>query len=89
MAQPSIPTWVATVIDGVIALAIVAAATTLLALERIDAQTALALFGVAVVLVGGSAKALLALHVPAPAQAVVDVQPAATATLTPAPPPPL
>lgn len=56
----------AVLVDGVLALAIVAAATLTLVLDKIDAQTALALFGVAVALIGGSAKALLALHVPTP-----------------------
>lgn len=64
-------------IDGLIALAIISAAATLLALHDVSESTAIALFGVAVTLIGGSAKALLALHVPTPAR------PAATA---PAPP---
>lgn len=59
-------TTLATVIDGVLALAIVAAGTVLLALHDVDGTTALALFGVAVTLVGGSAKAVLALRVPPP-----------------------
>lgn len=69
-------------IDGVIALAIIAAATVLLVLDKISAQTSLGLLGVAVVLVGGSAKALLALHVPAPFQAGA-APPAAPATVAP------
>ena len=58
-------TW-AVIVDGVIALALIAATTVLLALHDLSETTALALFGVAVTLIGGSAKALLALKVPAP-----------------------
>lgn len=72
---------VGVLIDGVLAIAIVAAATVLLALGKIDAQTAIALFGTAVVLVGGSAKALLALHVPTATRPAVSPAPA-----LPAPP---
>lgn len=74
-------TTLATIVDGVIALAIVAAATVLLALHDLSEPTALALFGVGITLVGGSAKALLALRVPAPAQ------PVAQPVVQPAPPP--
>jgi hypothetical protein len=63
-------TTLATIVDGVIALAIVASATILLALHDLSESTAISLIGVGVVLVGGSAKALLALKVPAPAQPV-------------------
>lgn len=59
-------TTLATIIDGLIALALIAATTVLLALHDLSETTALALFGVAVTLIGGSAKALLALKVPAP-----------------------
>jgi hypothetical protein len=69
------------IVDGVIALAIVAAATVLLALHDLSESTAISLISVGVVLVGGSAKALLALKVPAPAQ------PAAQPVVQPAPPP--
>lgn len=78
----------ATVIDGAVALAIIASSTVLIALDKIDAPTALSLMGVAVVLVGGSAKALLALHVPAPTQAVsppAAPAPAQPAAVAPAP----
>lgn len=68
-------TRLAVVIDGILALAIVAAATVLLALHDISESTALALFGVSVTLIGGSAKALLALKVPAPTQPVVQQVP--------------
>ena len=58
----------ASIIDGVIALALIAATTVLLALHDLSETTSLALYGVAITLVGGSAKALLALRVPAPSQ---------------------
>lgn len=66
-----------TLVDGVVALAIIASATVLLALHDLSEPTAIALYGVAVTLIGGSAKALLALHIPAPART----------TSPPAPPP--
>lgn len=68
-------TTLATIVDGVIALAIVTAATVLLALHDLSESTAITLIGVGVVLVGGSAKALLALKVPAPAQTVAAPPP--------------
>lgn len=70
-------TTLATIIDGIVALTIIAAATTLLALHDLSENTAIALFGVAVVQIGGSAKALLALHVPAPAAPPAPPPPAA------------
>lgn len=70
-------TTLATIVDGVIALAIVASATVLLALHDLSESTAITLIGVGVVLVGGSAKTLLALKVPAPTQAVVAPAPPA------------
>ena len=79
---------VASIVDGVIALSIVAATTVLLALHDVSESTAIALFGVAVTLVGGSAKALLALHVPAPAQVVEPQVVPSTAAPPPAPAPP-
>lgn len=54
-----------TLIHGVVALAIVAAATVLLTLHDVDSTTALALFGAALALVGGTTSTLLALKVPA------------------------
>lgn len=54
-----------TITHGVIALTITAAATVLLALHDIDATTALALYGAAIALVGGTTSTLLALRVPA------------------------
>lgn len=73
-------TTLATIIDGMIALAIVVAVTVLLALHDLSETTAIALYGVAVTLVGGSAKSLLALKIPAPTQ---HVSPPVTATPTP------
>lgn len=55
-----------TVTHGAVSLAISTAATVLLALHDIDATTALALFGAAIALVGGTTSTLLALRVPAP-----------------------
>lgn len=72
-------TTLATVVDGIIAVALIAAATVLLALHDLSESTSLAIYGVAITLVGGSAKALLALRVPAPAQPVAAVPPAAVA----------
>lgn len=57
-------TTLATVIHGVIGLAIVASATTLLALHDIDSTTAMALYAAAVGLIGASANTALALKVP-------------------------
>jgi ABC-type nickel/cobalt efflux system permease component RcnA len=57
-------TTLATIVHGVMALAIVAAATTLLALGSMDSTTAMALFGAAIGLIGGSAGIALALKVP-------------------------
>lgn len=74
-------TTLATVVDGAIAFAVIVASTVLLALHDLSEPTALALFGVGITLVGGSAKALLALKVPAPAQ------PVAAPVVQPAPPP--
>jgi hypothetical protein len=57
-------TTLATIIHGVMGIAIVAAATTLLALNDLDTTTAMALFAGAIGLVGGSAATALALKVP-------------------------
>lgn len=78
-------TTLATIIDGVIALALIAAATILLALHDLSESTALAVYGVGVTLIGGSAKALLALRVPSPAQPVA-VSPAQMVAVQPPPP---
>jgi hypothetical protein len=63
------------VVDGVVAVAIIAAASTLCALGKIDGQTTIAVIGVAVTLIGGSAKALVALYAPSPS--LPPVRPAA------------
>jgi hypothetical protein len=57
-------TTLVTVIHGVVAVAIVVAATVLLALHDVDSTTALALFGASLALVGGATNTLLALRVP-------------------------
>jgi hypothetical protein len=58
-------TTLSVIVDAVIAVSVIASVTVLLALHDLSESTAIALFGVAVTLVGGSAKALLALKVPA------------------------
>lgn len=60
------PTTLVTLIHGAVALAIVAAATVLLALHDVDSTTALALYGASLALVGGTTNTLLALRVPTP-----------------------
>ncbi len=52
------------IIHGVIALAIIAAVTVLLALHDLSESTALALYGVGIALVGGSTNAALAAKIP-------------------------
>ena len=61
-----------TVIHGSVALAIVAAATVLLALHDVDSTTALALYGAAIALVGGTTSTLLALRVPTASESQVQ-----------------
>ena len=53
-----------TVIHGVVAVAIIAAATTLLALDKIDGTTAMTLYTAALAAVGAGTSTLLALKVP-------------------------
>lgn len=74
----------AVVVDALIALAVIGAATALLALGKIDATTGISLFGVSVTLIGGSAKSLLALRVPAPAAPRPAAAPAASPLSPPA-----
>lgn len=61
-------TTLVTLIHGVVAVAIVTAATVLLALHDLDSTTALALYGAGIALVGGTTNTLLALKVPARSQ---------------------
>lgn len=61
-------TTLVTIIHGAVAIAIVAAATVLLALHDLTEPTALALYGAALALVGGTTNTMLALRVPAPTQ---------------------
>lgn len=69
-------TTLVTLIHGIVAVAIVAAATVLLALHDVDSTTALALYGAALALVGGTTNTLLALRVPtAPPQPPQPPQP--------------
>lgn len=59
-------TTLATIIHGAIGLVLVAAATVLLALGKLDSTTAMALYAAAIGLVGASANTALALKVPPP-----------------------
>lgn len=59
-------TTLVTIIHGAVSLAIIAAATVLLCLHDVDSTTALALYGAALALVGGTTNTLLALRVPSP-----------------------
>ena len=61
-------TTLATITHGVIGICLVAAATVLLALGKIDSTTAMALYAGAIGLVGGSASTALALKVPTQSQ---------------------
>lgn len=54
-----------TITHGIVSVALVTAATVLLALHDIDGTTALALYGAGIALVGGTTSTLLALRVPA------------------------
>lgn len=56
-----------TIIHGIVALAIIAAATVLLALGDIDGETAMALYTAALAAVGAGTSTALALKVPTPA----------------------
>jgi hypothetical protein len=53
-----------TIIHGVVALAIISAATVLLSLHDIDSTTAMALFTAGLAVVGGTTSTALALKVP-------------------------
>lgn len=57
-------TTLVTVIHGVVAVAIIAAATTLLALDKIDGTTAMALYTASLAAVGAGTSTALALKVP-------------------------
>lgn len=59
-------TTIATLTHAAIGLALVVSATVLLALNDLDATTAMALYAGAVGLIGGSANTALALKVPTP-----------------------
>ena len=59
-------TTIATVVHGVLGVAILAAATTLLALHDLTEPTYLALVSTAIALITGSAATSLALRVPSP-----------------------
>jgi ABC-type nickel/cobalt efflux system permease component RcnA len=57
-------TTLVTIIHGVVAVSIIAAATTLLALSKIDATTAMALYTASLGVVGAATGTMLALKVP-------------------------
>lgn len=57
-------TTIATLIDGIIGLAVVAGGVVLLALGKIDAQTGVAVIGAGVLAAKGATSAALALKVP-------------------------
>lgn len=57
-------TTLVTVVHAVVALAIIAAATVLLALHDLDATTAMALYGTALAAIGAGTSTALALKVP-------------------------
>ena len=61
-------TTLVTVIHGIVALAIIAAATVLLALHDIDPTTAMALYAAGLTAVGATTSTVLALKVPVPGQ---------------------
>lgn len=61
-------TTLAVVADLIVAVAIIAAATILLALDKVDSTTAMALYTAGIGLIGGGTKAAVALKVPAPEQ---------------------
>lgn len=58
-------TTLVTIVHAVVAVAIIAAATTLLALGKLDATTAMALYTAALAAVGAGTSTALALKVPA------------------------
>jgi hypothetical protein len=57
-------TTLTTVVDGVVAVAVIIAGTVLLALHALGSTAALAVIGIGVTLVSGTTKTLLALKVP-------------------------
>lgn len=61
-------TTLAVIADLVVAVALIAAATVLLALGKTDGTTAMAIYTAAIALIGGGSKAALALKVPTTSQ---------------------
>lgn len=64
----------ALLVDGAVAIAIIAGGVVLAALGKIDGETTIAVFGIGVTLITGAGKATLALYTPAPQH--VDQPPA-------------
>lgn len=67
-------TTIAVIVDGTIGVLIIASSVVLLALGKVDGQTAIALIGAGAAYAAGSTKSAIALRVPAPAQAVTPPQ---------------
>ena len=67
-------TTLVTIVHGIVAVSIIAAATVLLALHDLDSTTAMALYGTALAAVGAGTSTALALKVPTSAQTVTPPQ---------------
>lgn len=67
-------TTLVTIVHAVVAVAIIAAATVLLALHDLDSTTAMALYGTALAAIGAGTGTALALNVPAPGQTAAPPQ---------------
>lgn len=67
-------TTLVTIIHGIVAVAIIAAATVLLALHDIDSTTAMALYTASLAVIGAGTSTALALQVPAGGQHAVPAQ---------------
>lgn len=61
-------TALAVIADLIVALAVIVSATVLLALSKIDPQTAMALYTAGIAMISGGTKAALALKVPTAAE---------------------
>lgn len=72
-------TTLVTLVHAVVAVAIIAAGTVLLALHDVDGETAMALYTAALAAVGAGTSTALALKVPAPEQPVAAAPPPADA----------
>lgn len=68
-------TTLATLIDGVIGLAVIVGGIVLLALGKIDSSTGIAVLGAGAAIAKGATTSALALKVPAPGQTVTSSPP--------------